>query len=147
MLCRQFLPYSKLSADSDTALSHGPHCNVWHELQSLLKTSKMGLRKRGNKYFIRLGWENIDCPKTCHCISWSSHPLSTNCLPYILRQAKGISSDFTEQPNVLLALKTGILFLKCDLVGVFQINSSITRWGESWVSVKQCTDRHSYKLL
>lgn len=44
-----------LSADLDTALSRGPHCNVWHELQSLLRTSKMVLRKKGNKHFIRLG--------------------------------------------------------------------------------------------
>lgn len=97
---------------------------------SLLRTSKMGLRKKGNKYFIRLGWENIDCPKACHCISWSNDP-PFHKLSSLHPQTKGVSSDFTEQSNVLLALTSGILFLTCDLINIFWINSSITRWGES----------------
>lgn len=73
----------KLSTDLHTEISHGPLYNVLQELQSLPRTSKTGLREKGDKYFIRLHWEMIDCPKAClyshrspNYISWSNERCS-----------------------------------------------------------------------
>lgn len=131
----------KLNTDLLTEISHSPHYNVWQELQSLPRTSKMGLTGKGDKYFIRLGWEKIDCPKAClyshhfpNYISWSNERYSL--FPQTLPSLRPPVSEknliwFHWTASVLLALTTGILLLKCDLINGFRINSSVTGWGKS----------------
>lgn len=131
----------KLNTDLHTEISDGPHHNVWQEIKSPPRTSKMGLRGKGDKYFIRLGREKIDCPEAClispslsqlhQLVQWKVWPLSTNTIFHCPPVREKNLIWFHQTASVLLALTTRILLLKCNLINGFWINSSITRWSKS----------------